>query len=334
MPDASTDTAARPRSADKPEDPRAPAPSVAEALAAWRGRRVFFEPLIGNNGDDLIKMGAQRALNDAGVELVAAPADAEAIVINGGGGMVEFSKAGIGALRSILDGFPETPLIILPQSYKFESLDFAGLFRSRPAPATLFARERVSLGILDGLEMPDCVTLGLDHDMAFNLEGSEFLSGLARDVSRDHVLIVERGDAESNTGMQHKAVGFKPINRLLPHGLKQNIKRVMRTRGAAARAAQSSAFATSMVDRLCETDPALRDLPVVASDVSDPNNASFERFCALIVGAAAVASNRLHVGVLAALLGKRTLIRGASYHKIAGIWEMSLEGRPGVELVA
>ena len=44
-------------------------PAVREVLERYRGARVFFEPLAGNNGDILIEMGSRSALQQAGIEL-------------------------------------------------------------------------------------------------------------------------------------------------------------------------------------------------------------------------------------------------------------------------
>jgi len=75
------------------------------------------------------------------------------------------------------------------------------------------------------------------------------------------------------------------------------------------------------------------DIPIIASDVSDPSSASFSEFCQLISTAAVVATNRLHVGILAGMLGKPTIIKPASYHKILGIYNYSMRDMPHVELL-
>jgi len=48
-------------------------------LAQFRGKRIFFEPLEGNNGDKLIEMGSHTLLQSIDAKLVSNPKQADAI---------------------------------------------------------------------------------------------------------------------------------------------------------------------------------------------------------------------------------------------------------------
>jgi len=48
-------------------------------LAQFRGKRIFFEPLEGNNGDKLIEMGSHALLHSIYAKLVSNPRQADAI---------------------------------------------------------------------------------------------------------------------------------------------------------------------------------------------------------------------------------------------------------------
>ncbi|MEL7484716.1 MAG: polysaccharide pyruvyl transferase family protein [Planctomycetota bacterium] len=306
--------------------------SVDGVMRSLVGRRVYFEKLHGNNGDDLIRMGALLAMEAAGLETIDSPDDADVIVINGGGGMIDESKGVVRTLREHLDRSPDREIVVLPQSYKFETVDFASFFRGRSAPTTLFTRERYSLAFLESAGVSAEVRIGLDHDMAFRLADSRFLADTSSRLSADHVLVVERADVEGTTGAQVKPIGSPAVNRFVPEAVKAPLRRVISRRRAQAWSSQSP-FVSSMRERLIERVPEAAGLPTVALDISDRNNTDFDGFVSAIAGAAAVATNRLHVGVLAGLLGKPTLLASNSYHKIMGIREMSMTDMPHVEFL-
>ncbi|MEM6757708.1 MAG: hypothetical protein AAF586_11115, partial [Planctomycetota bacterium] len=94
--------------------------SIDGLLASLVGRRVYFDGLHGNNGDDLIRMGARLAFEAAGLKPVETTDDADVIVINGGGGMIDESKGVVARLRAHLELTPHREIVVLPQSYKFE----------------------------------------------------------------------------------------------------------------------------------------------------------------------------------------------------------------------
>jgi len=48
-------------------------------LAQFKGKRIFFEPLEGNNGDKLIEMGSHTLLQPIDAKLVSNPRQADAI---------------------------------------------------------------------------------------------------------------------------------------------------------------------------------------------------------------------------------------------------------------
>jgi exopolysaccharide biosynthesis predicted pyruvyltransferase EpsI len=72
---------------------------------------------------------------------------------------------------------------------------------------------------------------------------------------------------------------------------------------------------------------------VFAADISQTSLCSFDTFCSLIAQSAAVISTRLHVAVLAALLGKPTYLVAGPGTKIRSVYEYSLAEMPNVRLV-
>src|SRR3954465_1893769 len=59
--------------------------SVSDTLDRYAGARVHFVRVNGNNGDTLIELGSRCALARSGMHLTQSPADADLLVMNGGG---------------------------------------------------------------------------------------------------------------------------------------------------------------------------------------------------------------------------------------------------------
>src|SRR5690606_24662349 len=83
-------------------------------------------------------------LEETGVRL-AAPQEAELILIRGGGTLVETYDTGPRVFREACRRFPDTPICVLPQSVYYPTRPFAEEIGQRSAPVTIFCRERYSL---------------------------------------------------------------------------------------------------------------------------------------------------------------------------------------------
>ena len=176
-------------------------PSVKELLSAYRSRKVFFEPMGGNYGDRLIRLGSMEVFKILGIELVKDPSKAECIVINGGGGMTPLWNYGFQILESYSKDFPHTPLIVLPSSWDVRAVDCASLLKDHRAPIYLYAREPYSFAFLKKIKFADAVRVGLEHDMAFNLQGTLYLKKLTKRRAEKHLLIKQ--DLEGQKVFRH-----------------------------------------------------------------------------------------------------------------------------------
>lgn len=291
---------------------------------------MYFIPLGGNNGDHLLALGSRHALARAGIEPAATQEEADAIVVNGGGGItVELWSPGFGSLRRLAGLAPSKPLIVLPSSYLATATDLATCFVDRRAPLWLFARERFSLAFLDRLSFPGETYLGIDHDMAFALRDSEFLADLRARSTAEHLLLVERFDHECSTGQGDTVKRLYGLKSLIPLRFRAATKILV-----AGYFSARSRFAKEASKRLRAMHPELAAHPLVEDDISFRARHSFDAFVDIIVRSAAVATTRLHVGILAALLGKPTLLKTATgpYQKIRGCYEYSMSGLPNVRL--
>ena len=322
-----------------------PADALPSVLNTLRGKAVFLTPREGNHGDTLIEMGTCRALSEAGVDRAGRVEMADAILICGSGGAtVELWQRNFSDIRWYAQQFKEKPLIALPSSYYFERGDFARCFAGRQASTGLFAREPYSLALLQKQSFPVPVRLGLEQDMAFCLADSDFIQNLRLRSAEKHVLVVERFDAESATAEptpprrlyignpRVRSAFLRYIERTTPARLAK-WRRSLAGRKQ-RRLSERSGFAARAVERLYSTYPEYRNLPVVAEDVALPYAFLFEEFLQLIRDAAVIISTRLHVGILGALLGKRTVLQSgdARYSKIRGVYELSLTRYPHVSL--
>jgi exopolysaccharide biosynthesis predicted pyruvyltransferase EpsI len=301
-------------------------------LLGMRDVPVYFDQLSGNHGDRLIDLGARSALRAAGARRAADPEDADVIVVTGGA-MAPLWYIHFAALEKYSQRFPDTPLLVLPSSYDLTGIDLPALLAGRRAACTLIARDPISLQALQAAALPSDVQTELAHDLAFQLAGSGWLGRLAVHAAQRHILVVERTDGEGVTGATLPEVGNTTIRRLLPARLRHSLKyRLLASRRREQ--AGESPFVKRAVARVLTDHPQFARLAIHAGDISLGDIASFEEFCQEIAGAAAVFTTRLHVGILAALLGKPTYLHPSSHKKIRGLYDYSLRDMPHVQLLA
>jgi exopolysaccharide biosynthesis predicted pyruvyltransferase EpsI len=311
--------------------------STSDVLAPYRDRPVYLHEVSGNNGDELILRGSQFLLKRHGCVPVSTPEEAEVLLINGGF-KSDFWPFANETIREFSINHPDKPLVILPSSYLFSETDFPALFAGRHAPVTIMAREHPSLDLIRAMDFPCEVRFGLDHDTAFALaEDPEFVLMAKSPTYRD-LLIVERGDAESVSGMSETGLlNSSTLRSIAAHALpRPALSLAARLVGKARRAnadqatspfaQEAVALATTFLDRQPET--------LLATDVSRRSVCTFPEFCSEIARSEVIVSTRLHVAILGAILGRRTYIVAGKYHKIPGIYEYSMAAMDHVSMVS
>lgn len=305
----------------------------------WRGRRVFYDPNPGgNNGDLLIEAGDRVSLRHAGALLVNSPSDAE-IICTRGGGFLRFYHGGGGIeekIRGYLGDHRAARVVIFPASYSVES-DLPSVFGDDAGRVTVYARERITHELLVPQSESSGFGLRLAHDHAFRLDDPVWRDANVPPLAERRLLIVERRDVETITGQSHPSVAVPlGVKRLVPGWIKNSVKRAVLT-PRVVKAAAESPFAAKAERLFAETFPdaaAPAGEPPLVGDISLPGYFTFPFFVEAIATSYGVVTTRLHVGILAALLGKPTVIVSGSYHKIRGIHAMSLADKPHVRLVA
>jgi hypothetical protein len=316
-------------------------------LAQWRGQAGYLVEFtgrwaipLGNNGDELLGRVFLRVLRELDITLVRRARDADVLLVRPGGSLLDRYQVP-GLLANRLARLPDRPVVIFPQSSWFERDDPAAMFAGRRSPTLWISREPRShdhLRTTWGQSLARAkVTLALDHDVA--LSGHAYVPEVLRSAARrsdgdDGLLLVARMGIEAGRMDETVERGgwlyrlTRQGLRRLPHPALAYVRhRTTRDRQLAAN------------DRMLRTVTGQlgSGLPAGTSpwcfDISDPTLASFANYAYAIVGASAVVTDRLHVAVPAAILGKRTIFVESGYHKAAGVYEHSLRDSHAVTFV-
>ncbi|MEO0483445.1 MAG: polysaccharide pyruvyl transferase family protein [Planctomycetota bacterium] len=308
---------------------------VLDVLGEHRGRRALYEPLSGNHGDHLIRLGAEEAMRRAGVNFSVDEPNPEVVIVTGGAGMTDIWKIGLERLGELSRAFPEAPLIVMPQTFNYADKAWVGgMLSDRRTPATLFARDVKSQELLESTPWGDAeVRIERDHDMAFTLDDSEWMARQRAACQSKHLLVVERTDAEqaSSVGESIRAIG-PSWTRVIPAALKMPAKRWI-ARRRAAETNPSGELAVWSQRVMPGRHPECAGQPMVALDVSHPAYLTFDQFTKLICEASVIVTTRMHVGIFGALLGKPVYLRDAKFGKIRGVYEQSMADTAHVALI-
>lgn len=279
---------------------------------------VFFEPLEGNNGDELIQMGMKELFLKHQINPKTEPDDVDIIIINGGGAMNdEWPTGAAQVLERYLEKYPKKRFIVGPSSYYFKHLDFAAIVNKTETPITLFCREEISYQALLAMPLGTHVKVRLSQDLAFELKGSDFIAEQRTLLNEKVILCAMRKDREGNSGILSKTSAP-----WLPSILRKPLSK-LRDRLVARKSSDTLTPILASVSSSAET------VPVFYRDISV--SVPFEEFCEHIRGAKVIITNRLHIAIFGSLLGKKVHLLPGSYHKIAGVYEYSLKANPSVQ---
>ncbi len=298
--------------------------AVPSQLEQWKGSRVFFVPLLGNHGDNLIELGSREVLRRLSAVCVDDARAAEVIVVNGGGGFARgFFDHGYSKLIELSITYPSKPLVLLPSSIYFDDpeRELWTQLRKRRAPVWLYLRDPISFARLEALRLPQQVNLVLDHDMAFYLSGSAMLENWKRKLAQVHLLVVERFDLEQSTRgnpcLDWVVLRERWLRRRFVHwacGLAE--------RGRLGRT-EFFEKASQLHQRNCSN---WRKQTILYRDIALLRNSDFAGFVRAVCRSSLIVTTRLHVGILGALLGKCVYMQPSlgRYRKIEGVYRHSL----------
>lgn len=274
-------------------------------LADSEANVYYFVP-AGNAGDALIHLGFHQLARSVGLRYTCVTSpnqvpDDSLVVFGGGGGLaIEWapgggetaspSAANIGRLMR-----STRRLIIMPQSLN----GYRDLIAEMDHRVTLFLRERPSYELANQWAVGGASIL-LDHDTAFHLDANAFLSNYG--------------------GLRWRK----------PRDTKDLLREALYALVTARSAVRSEVAAFRADPERLNTERSrsrLFDLSLIASfghSTLVSSEYTSYRFLKLISRYRHVRTDRLHIAIGAALLGKAVTLYDNSYHKCRGVFEFSL----------
>lgn len=315
-------------------------------LSGYEGSVAYLVPItgttgrpLGNNGDHLMHLVFYRILNELGIAVTSNQEAADLLIVPPSGSLLEkysFPKLLAYRLRDAKD----KPVVVFPSSALFPSTDPADIFRGRTAETTLILRERYShthLAERWGTSLANAgVALELDHDVVAS--GHKYVPEiLGPPASGGGLLIAARRDRErSATTMDAPAAAPTTpspkdrLSRLVPQGPARTFA-LRSARRKLIEDASAELMATLPAKIRREAGDATQRRRMV--DASAVQFATFREYRRLIRRADFVVTNRLHVGLPAAILGKRVILVEAGYHKLSGVYDQSISAAENVTLL-
>ncbi|MBX6376407.1 MAG: polysaccharide pyruvyl transferase family protein [Acetobacteraceae bacterium] len=268
-----------------------------ECLREYRNRRVLFFPNPGNAGDSLICLGTMHLLDRLGVrwEPVGAQGNVQGqtVLIGGGGNLVPLYRD----TRVAMERFATAAarLIVLPHTIRGNE----DLLRSLGPTATVFCRDVESYAHVLRNTAPG-VEVVLAHDMAFHVEADRFLRSHPQ-ADRFRARFAERL-GEAGVDLASDAV---------------------RRRARFGRGDEESAGHVA--------NPHL-DVSAVFAFGTWPHAAELSAWCLLeaLRIVESVETDRLHVAIGCALLGRECTLHDNSYGKNRVVYDHSLRRFPSV----
>ncbi len=298
---------------------------------------------LGNNGDHLMHNVFLRVLREFGIKLTADKEEASAVFVPPNGALLEtYSFPTL--LTERLEPFRSVPVVLFPSSALFPSVDPSFMFRGRTAPTIWITREKYSHAhLVDkwGQQLTSAgVDVVLDHDIVAS--GHTFVPAIiGHALTRTTTIVAAREDREaraSSLAKQPGKYGRSSVRRMFGY-VKNRIPRG-ELYGFAARTVRKKRIlrsSTSLLDRATrEIGPQSTTLskgPISAGDLSAPQYFTFSRYRRSLASADTIITDRLHVALPGAILGKEVYLVEAGYHKLQGVYEQSLQNLPNVHLV-
>ncbi len=277
--------------------------------------QVFYlKPWNGNSGDGLIWLGTEQLLTDLHIRQTLDPRAAQIILIPGGNQTMW--QGNLEVWQDAWSRWPEKDFVIGPTTVWLGLTTWDSEVRRQGARVTaFFARDPGSYAVLQTCGLDGDITLGLSHDPALYLRDSELIARHREAATNEFVLAAFRDDFEGGT---------KPRSRwgrwvgLVPACVQERIDR----RGRRLR--QQSRIARVLRDTR-------RTRPLRVCDVS---TYPLPYFLETVRSAHEVHTDRLHVMLVAAMLGKPTFAYGTCFRKLEAIYEHSVKSWAHVEFIS
>lgn len=276
---------------------------LSDFISVFSGKRVFYYPNPGNAGDSFITVATIDFLRRCGVDLVVCDHYFEAkinsvLLYGGGGSFWTRSRVPLDFLRVQSPSELGNTIVVLPQTF-WDNQEF---FKCLGHNVHLFCREKLSYEYMAGLGLG--ANVYLDQDMAFYLD---IRAWMAR-----HSIYSLFFSSPSRT--------FKAMRRWAAAKSKAGGgKSLLVIRTDKEKAGHSWGDAAHSVD--------LSRAFSMGTRRESYANVSAWFFLKFIDRYVDVTTDRLHVAIAAAMLGKQVNMYGNAYFKSKAVFEHSMAGR-------
>jgi exopolysaccharide biosynthesis predicted pyruvyltransferase EpsI len=263
---------------------------IREFLSEFRGKRIAYFPNPGNAGDSLIATGTMHLFDELDISFdnitYEDDVDGRIVVLGGGGNLIQ----NYGQIRRAIEIFsPKAKLLVLlPHTIRGAEVHLARLARN----SYVFCRDVPSYEHV--LSVSDLPNVYLAHDMAFNLNIDRLLGDKDLAAAAGKRFKNKMEQAQIDEGRFHDA----GLVRLFRGDREQKIK----IRDNVADISALFAFGVQL----------------------DSAYQSAWCFMKFIEQCNTIATDRLHVGIGSAILGKNTHLFDNNYGKNYGIFQHSL----------
>lgn len=308
-------------------------------LTKWEGARAVVISTadstgraLGNNGDDLMHAVFYRILEQLGIEIV--DTEPDVVIVPPSGAILEV-YAFPTYLAQRLKGYENVPLVIFPSSVFFPDRDPGFMFEGREASTLLFLREDDSRTHLDEQWAASLREAGvevvLDHDVVAS--GHAFVPAILGTTTRRPLkrLVAARIDREASSMRASASRDAAASASSILHAVAARIPygSLYTSASRYARRARNHAAAERLAAR---AGVVLEDATCI--DISARQFATFEEYRTILLRAESVITDRLHVALPAAIMGKDVTMVEAGYFKLGGVYRRSLAGVANVRLVS
>jgi exopolysaccharide biosynthesis predicted pyruvyltransferase EpsI len=283
-------------------------------LREHRHRRFYLKPWGGNSGDVLIWLGTEELLKDLHVHRTIDPREADFLLIPGGNQTMWHGNVQV--WNDAWSRWPDKPLVVGPMTAWLGYTRWDQEVRDRGSRVqAIFARDPASYAVLQTCGFPESLTTGLSHDPALYLRDSELIHLHKKAATSEFVLAAFRDDFE----------GTKDLRARLGRWVRLVPERVQRKIDCHGRR-------TSCRNKLARM--ALRTRSTKPLRICDVSRLPFPYFLETIRSAQEVHTDRLHVMLLAAMLGKPTYAYPTAFRKLERLYEHSVKDWAHVEFVS
>jgi len=278
---------------------------------------VFLKPYWGNSGDSLIRLGNAHAINELGLDLVADHREADVIIWPGGNPTMWSHQEG---WEECIEWACGKEFAVAPATFRMRENGGTWDWESTISNATckiggVFARDKDSYEELKAANLPSDLRVGLGHDPAFQLRGSEFIEKLKPACCDDYALACFRDDHERSAAIESKFPTL--LQTLLPGFVERRMQRAKRWKEREQRRVLFESIKSPRLDALWR----------------DASTMDFDSFVECCRRAGEVHTDRLHCMILAALLEKKIFSYSTSYGKLEAVISHSLDGWSDIEIV-